>query len=78
MQRAVEELTESGADSFILDLRGNPGGLVQAAVQIADMWLRQGVILIERHADGSENVFEADAKLVSEDAPRDHRGQRFG
>jgi carboxyl-terminal processing protease len=69
MQRAVEELTELGADSFILDLRGNPGGLVQAAVQIADMWLRQGAILIEQHADGSENVFEADAQHVREDAP---------
>ncbi len=69
MQQAVEELTELGADSFILDLRGNPGGLVQAAVKIADMWLRQGVILIERHADGSENVFEADAAFVREDAP---------
>ncbi len=69
MEQAIAELTTQGADSFILDLRGNPGGLVQAALKIADMWLDQGVLLIEQHADGSENTFEADAAMLRADAP---------
>lgn len=69
MEQAISELTEQGADSFILDLRGNPGGLVQAAVKIADMWLDSGVILIEQRADGSENVFDADSDLLNKDTP---------
>jgi carboxyl-terminal processing protease len=61
MRRAIAELTAAGADRFILDLRGNPGGLVDAAVQIADLWLERGILLIERHADGTERTFEARA-----------------
>ena len=69
MSRAIEELSAQGADSFILDLRGNPGGLVSAAVEISDMWLSDGNILIEQRANGSENIFTADAETVRDDAP---------
>jgi carboxyl-terminal processing protease len=69
MQQAIEELSGQGADSFVLDLRGNPGGLVSAAVDIADMWLGAGDILIERRANGSEKVFTADAEMIRDDAP---------
>jgi carboxyl-terminal processing protease len=61
MHTALSELTSKGAERIILDLRGNPGGLVDAAVQIADMWLDSGVILIEKHADGTEKTFTAQA-----------------
>lgn len=59
MRTALQELTSQGADRIILDLRGNPGGLVDAAVQIADMWVDEGVILIEKHVDGTEKSFTA-------------------
>lgn len=32
-------LQEGGCDSFILDLRNNPGGLVRAGLDIARLWL---------------------------------------
>lgn len=59
LRLALQELTSQGANRIILDLRGNPGGLVDAAVQIADMWLDSGVILLEKHADGTEKTFTA-------------------
>lgn len=59
MERALAELQEQGATRYILDLRGNPGGMVSAAVAIADMWLDEGVIFIEQKADGSETIQEA-------------------
>ena len=37
--RAVESLRADGARSFVLDLRDNPGGLVQAGVEIARLFL---------------------------------------
>ena len=37
--KAVKELRKQGADAYILDLRDNPGGLVQAGVEIARLFL---------------------------------------
>ncbi|MBX3012131.1 MAG: PDZ domain-containing protein [Caldilineaceae bacterium] len=69
MQRALDELAVQGADRFILDLRDNPGGPVDAALQITDMWLDQGVMLIEEESNGAEKQFEATAGQVITNAP---------
>lgn len=37
--RAITNLKEQGADAYMLDLRDNPGGLVQAGVEIARLFL---------------------------------------
>ncbi|MEO0408151.1 MAG: S41 family peptidase [Cyanobacteria bacterium P01_A01_bin.135] len=52
MQAAVESLLDQGADAFVLDLRGNPGGLLHASVEISRMWLDQGVIVQTVDRDG--------------------------
>jgi carboxyl-terminal processing protease len=41
---------------LILDLRGNPGGLLDAAVRIGSYFVPEGNILIERFQDGHEQV----------------------
>lgn len=69
MNRALEELSASGATRFILDLRGNPGGLVSAAVGVADLWLDAGPVFYERKADGSEQSYTADGGDVTQGAP---------
>jgi carboxyl-terminal processing protease len=69
MARAIEELQSAGADRFILDLRGNPGGLVDAAVGVADLWLDTGVVLYERQANGNEREFTSTAGDSSRGAP---------
>ncbi len=42
---AVAELKKKGAKGFILDLRGNPGGLLEQAIQIADQFVDSGTIV---------------------------------
>lgn len=69
MQQALAELLAKGADRFILDLRDNGGGPVDAALKITDMWLDQGVMLIEEDAGGAEKRFEATAGQAVENAP---------
>ena len=69
MEQALQELQVQGATRYILDLRGNPGGLVSAAVAIADLWLDGGVIYIEERADGTEKIQEAVAGVAVTDAP---------
>jgi carboxyl-terminal processing protease len=69
MEQALTALVAQGADRFILDLRNNPGGTVDAALKITDMWLEHGVMLIEEDASGAEKRFEATAGQVVADAP---------
>lgn len=45
MQKAIEELKSQNVNAFVLDLRGNPGGLLYASVDIARMWMNKGAIV---------------------------------
>ncbi len=42
VREAVEELTAAGARGLILDMRFNPGGLLESAVDVSDMFLDAG------------------------------------
>ncbi len=50
MSRALTDLNHSGARGIILDLRNNPGGLLQAAAQICNQFIKDGVI-VSTHPD---------------------------
>ena len=52
-QSALHSLKEQGAKGIILDLRDNPGGWVDDALAIADMFLDEGVIYYAEFKDGS-------------------------
>lgn len=39
MALAISSLKSMGAQAFILDLRNNPGGLVNSALEVAQQWL---------------------------------------
>lgn len=65
----LDELMSQGARAVILDLRANPGGQVDQAVEIADLFLRDGDIVIERWGDGSERRLDADPGDLGEDIP---------
>jgi carboxyl-terminal processing protease len=56
---AIEEIVDSGKTGLILDMRNNPGGLLSTTVEIADEFLDDGTILVERERDGSEKSFTA-------------------
>ncbi|MCB9158921.1 MAG: S41 family peptidase [Caldilineaceae bacterium] len=69
MEQAIAELVDGGATRFILDLRGNPGGILDSAIAIADMWLDGGVVLTEKRADGAEQQYSATAGGPGVDYP---------
>lgn len=51
-QTAAQEFKNKGVKGVILDLRGNPGGIVDASVAVASLWLPEGkTILQERHGN---------------------------
>ncbi len=61
MQKAVEQLQRDGARAVIIDLRNNPGGLLQRAVEIADLFLSEGRIVSTRGRNHREEIYDAKA-----------------
>ncbi|MFQ5945397.1 MAG: S41 family peptidase, partial [Anaerolineae bacterium] len=57
----------AGARGLILDLRDAPGGIVEAAVGVADLFLDGGPIFIQRDAGGDERLFRARSGGPAED-----------
>jgi len=55
---------------IVLDLRGNPGGLLKRAVQVADLFISGGRIISTtgRHPDSFE-IFEADPRDITNGRP---------
>lgn len=45
MQMALHKLQRQGMKSLVWDLRGNPGGLLQQASEILDLFISQGVLV---------------------------------
>src|SRR5262247_2517819 len=46
LRGAISQLKEQGMNSLILDLRRNPGGLLEQAVRVADMFLPKGLEIV--------------------------------
>jgi carboxyl-terminal processing protease len=69
MRQALEELQAAGATRFIWDLRDNPGGLLNIAVEMADLWLDEGVIMSEIKADGAQRELKATPGQAAATAP---------
>jgi carboxyl-terminal processing protease len=69
VDRALTKFGESSIDGLVLDLRDNPGGLVQEAVNVADRFLRKGQPIVTHHGRAS-----AETKFV---ARRGERGPEY-
>lgn len=44
--KGLRELKNHGMSSLILDLRGNSGGIMEAAIQVADQFLKEGQLIV--------------------------------
>lgn len=53
--KAMFQLSRQGMKSLVIDLRRNPGGLLESAVDLADEFLSQGGIVSTRGRNGEEN-----------------------
>lgn len=51
----------AGLTQLIIDLRGNPGGLLNATVETTGEFIDEGVILRQIDRDGNEEIFRDDA-----------------
>ena len=61
---------KEGLKGLIIDLRNNPGGLIPPAVEIADVFLDDGVIVYtEGRTPSSNQTFFASPRILLEDVP---------
>jgi carboxyl-terminal processing protease len=68
--RALEQLKKEGPlDGMVLDLRDNPGGLLDQAVRVADAWIANGVIVSTEGRFRTPDVEHAHPKGTEADYP---------
>lgn len=63
---AITQLQQQGAVGYILDLRNNPGGLLQAGIEIAQQWIDQGTVVYTVNRQGFLGSFEASGNALTE------------
>lgn len=71
---ALREFVESGSDKLILDLRGNPGGYLEAAVDMASWFMPLGKVIVSEdfgknapsqiYRSKGYNIFNSNLKMV--------------
>jgi len=64
----LEEVTRQ-ASGIILDLRSNPGGLLNTVVGVASFFLEDGVVVDVVDNDGNHDVYEVEPGRVATDLP---------
>ncbi|NUU97298.1 peptidase S41 [Marinitoga sp. 1138] len=56
MRKALKAIEREHVDGIIFDLRNNPGGYLNVAIDIASMFIKDKTIVTVRYFDGSEEV----------------------
>jgi carboxyl-terminal processing protease len=69
LEDAIRELLDQGAQSIILDLRNNPGGFLNEAIQVADLFLPKGTVVIQRDVEDIETDHQSRNGQLAEDVP---------
>ncbi len=57
-EQHLTQLKRKKADKFIIDLRGNPGGFVDAAVNLSEHFIDEGPVVRMKNRSGEERVYE--------------------
>ncbi|MFQ3647472.1 MAG: S41 family peptidase [Anaerolineae bacterium] len=57
VRNALDELRVNERRALIIDIRRNPGGLLQSVVEVTSIFKQSGVVLYEAFGDGTERTF---------------------
>ncbi|NJN55875.1 MAG: S41 family peptidase [Anaerolineae bacterium] len=69
LNEILPDLVAQNPTGLILDLRRNPGGALDTTVEIADEFLAEGTVLLERFGDGRERTFASENGDIAETIP---------
>lgn len=69
LEEEIQVMLEQGVTGLILDLRGNPGGLLDQAVSVSDLFLGKGVVVTQRDRNGDERMYLSHDGELAEEIP---------
>jgi carboxyl-terminal processing protease len=67
LANAVRKMEGKGANAYILDLRSNPGGLLQSGIEIARLWLAKGTVVYTVNRNGIQDSYSASGQALTDD-----------
>lgn len=69
LQTALQDMEQAGATAIILDLRGNPGGILDAVIEVASYFLKDGVVVKVVDNRGTETSLEVKSQGMVTELP---------
>jgi carboxyl-terminal processing protease len=69
LREALQELIDQGMTGLVLDLRGNGGGLFDAAIDVTSQFLNEGVVLYQVEKGTAEEVFRVRGRASLPNTP---------
>jgi len=67
LDKALNKLKEQGMEALILDLRNNPGGLLEMAIAVAERFLKKGQLIVSTKGRTPDQNKEYHARIGSKD-----------
>lgn len=65
MKKAITQLEKQGVKGYVLDLRGNPGGVLESGIAIAQMWVNQGKIMTLKTGQGKVEAYQGNRSALT-------------
>ncbi len=66
---AINELEAEGAQALILDLRTNPGGLLNEAINVSSNFIEKGTVVSVKYRVGSDDIYDTRPDIKATDLP---------
>lgn len=67
--QAVTQVIEDQAPGIIVDLRNNPGGYLDTAIEMASEWIEQGIVVTEKYSEDNKTEHLARGRARLTDVP---------
>ena len=65
MSLSINKLEKQQPFGYVLDLRSNPGGLLEASIEIARQWINTGIIVSTKTKDGITDIRKAKSRALT-------------
>ncbi len=69
LAETVSEMERDGVEALILDLRSNPGGILQESVEVSSIFADEGTVLSIKQRDGQEHIYQVNDNRMTTDLP---------